>query len=224
METEIREKPVLNIENGMIFDAVMSDEQVLFSGKVDEYDGDTLYLLDPDGGDVPPISFGSEVKLRCELPDERIAVYHGTILGSRSNMWKVGELCDWYGWNRRNFYRQPIAVEAKVLRLKRANPASYRELDMKVSCKLLDISGGGLLLACSKAVFEVGDQIQVSDIKVLPNEKPFLVLCSVKRIEKARFNNIFGCQFIGLDEKEQDRLVRAVFRLQVEERRKRAED
>lgn len=223
MEPETRAKPALNIKNGMMLDAVMSDNQVLFSGKVDEYDGDTLYLTNPTGGSVPPINFGAEVKLRCRHPDEHIDVFHGTILGSRSNMWKVGELCDWYGWNRRSFYRHPLAIEAQVLRTKRANPGSMQGVDMKVPCKLLDISGGGALLACSQAVFERGDQIHVSNAQLFPDEKPFTLLCTVKRVEKARFNNIFGCEFIGMDEKERDRLVRAVFRLQIEERRRRAD-
>ena len=116
MEQETRAKPALNIKNGMIFDAVLPDDQVLFSGKVDEYNGDTLYLLSPTGASVLPISCGAEVKLRCTLPDDHVVVYHGTILGSKSTLWKVGELCDWYGWNRRSFYRQPLAVDAKVLR------------------------------------------------------------------------------------------------------------
>ena len=93
-----------------------------------------------------------------------------------------------------------------------------------MSCKLLDVSGGGVLLASSQAVYERGDQIYVSDAELLPDEKPFSFLCEVKRVEKARFNHIFGCEFIGLEEKEQDRLVRAVFRLQLEDRRKKAKE
>lgn len=223
MEAEIQEKSVLNIQDGMIFDAIMPDEQVLFSGVVDNFNGDTLYLLSPTGEDVPPVSFGAEVKLRCELPDDRIAVYHGTVLGSRSSMWKIGELCDWYGWNRRDYYRQSTAIDARVLRVRRAHPENTKGLDMFVPCKLLDVSGSGVLMACSQAVYDYEDHLQVTDAEIIENDKPFSFLCTVMRIEKARSNYIFGCRIFGLDEKEQDRLIRAVFRLQLEERRKRAE-
>ena len=224
MEQETRAKKPLNISNGIIMDAVLPDNQVLFSGKVDNYNGDTLYLLSPTGASVPPISFGAEVKLRCKISDDRVDVYHGTILGSKSDLWKVGELCDWYGWNRRDFFRQPLAVEAKSLRQKRAHPEAARGVDVAVDCKLLDISGGGALLACSQAVYERGDQISVFDVQLLPDERPFSFMCEVKRVEKARFNHIFGCEFFGMDEREQECLVRTVFRLQLEARRKKARD
>lgn len=224
METETREKAVLSIRNGMIFDAIMPDEQVLFSGVVDNFNGDTLYLLSPTGGEVPPVGYGAEVKLRCELSGDHIAVYHGTVLGSRSSMWKIGELCDWYGWNRRDYYRQSTAIDARVLRVRREHPENAKGLDMFVPCKLLDVSGSGVLMACSQAVYDYGDHLQITDAEILENDKSYTFLCSVKRIEKARSNYIYGCRIFGMDDKEQDRLIRAVFRLQLEARRKRAEE
>lgn len=220
-ETKTAKKP-LDIKDGMMMDVIMQDEQVLFSGCVENFDEDTMYLVSPDGGPVPPVTFGTELKLRCQVAEDQVNVFHGTVLGSRSTMWKVGELCDWYGWNRRSFYRQSISVEGRVLRTKRAHAHSLQDLDVKVACRLLDVSGGGALLACSQAVFEMGDQIHVTDAVLIPGEKPFSFFAIVKRIEKARFNNIYGVQFFGLDSKEEDRLVSSVFRLQLQERRKRA--
>lgn len=220
-ETTIEKKP-LDIKDGMILDVIMQDEQVLFSGCVEEFNGDTLHLIDPDGGSVPPVTFGTELKLRCQNADDQIKVYHATVLGSRSTMWKIGELSDWYGWNRRNFYRQSVSVDARVLRAKRYHAQSMQNLDVKVACRLLDVSGAGVRVACSQAVFEVGDHIHITDATLLPNEPPFSFLCIVKRIEKARLNNIYGCQFFGLDPREEDRLVRAVFHLQLQERKQRA--
>lgn len=223
MEEPIIEKKPLDMEDGMILDVIMQDEQVLFSGCVEDFDGDTLYLVDPNGKSVPPVTFGTELKLRCQLSDNQVKVYHGTVLGSRSTKWKIGELCDWYGWNRRSFYRQSLSIEGRVLRTKRIHARSMQSLDVKVACRLLDVSGNGTRLACSQAVFEIGDQLHITDVTLLPNEKPFSFFCVVKRIEKARFNNIYGCQFFGLDPREEDRLVRSVFHLQLQERRRRAD-
>lgn len=222
VEEREQEKKPLDIEDGMLLDVIMKDEQVLCTGEVEDFDGAMLHLVDPNGGSMPPVTYGTELKLRCQLPNDQIKVYHGTVLGSRSSMWRVGELSDWYGWNRRSFYRQNLSIESRVLRTKRAHALSLQSLDVKVACRLLDVSAGGVLLACSQAVFELGDQLHVTDATLLPDEKPFSFMCVVKRIEKARFNNIYGCQFFGLDSREEDRIVRAVFQLQLLERREKA--
>ena len=221
MEDNTNIKKSLGIEDGMLLDVIMPNDQVLFSGCVDGFDGNSLYLLSPDGDSIPSLTFGTELKLRGQFPSgDEVKVFHGTVIGSRSNKCKIGELCDWYGWNRRSFFRQDLSIEARVLRTKRVHARSMLDLDMKVSCRLLDVSGGGVRLACSRAVFEVGDQLHITDATLLPGEPPFSFYCVVKRIEKARFNNIYGCQFFGLSTREEDRLVNAVFKLQLQERRK----
>ena len=221
-EQSSREDIPLEIADGMLLEVLMSDEQVLFEGKVTEFDGESMRLVDPDGRAVPPVEYGTEVKLRGTLEDNRVVVYHATVHGSTSTMWKLCDLESWYGWNRRDFYRQSISVEGRVLRTKVGHPGLTRSIDIKVACRLLDISGNGVLMACSQAVFGKDDQIEITDAEILPGEKPFSFRCKVKRIERARFNNIYGCQIFGMDQQEQDRLVRAVFRLQVLERRARA--
>lgn len=220
---EVKEKEPLEIVDGMQLEVLMSDEQVLFEGRVTEFDGESMRLVDLNGGAVPPVEYGTEVKLRARLGDDRIVPYHGTVLGSTSTMWKISDLESWYGWNRRDFYRQSVSVEGRVLRTKNANPGLTRHIDTKVACRLLDISGGGTLVACSQAVYGKGDQLVITDAVILPGEKPFSFNCTIRRIERARFNNIYGCQFYGMDQKEQDRLVRAVFQLQVQERKARAD-
>ena len=227
MEDEIFEQKTveeipLEIEVGMLLEVVMADEQVLYTGCVAEYDNRTLRLTDPKGGAVPPVEYGTELKLRGTLEDDRIVVYHGTVQGSTDKMWKVGDLSNWYGWNRRDFYRQSISAEGRVLRTKVARPGLTRSIDVKVACRLLDISGNGVLLACSQAVYGIGDQLNVTDVELVPGEKPFCFNCVIRRIEKARFNNIYGCEFLRMDQKEQDHLVRAVFQLQLLERKRRA--
>ncbi len=212
----------LEIEDGMLLEVVMADTQVLFRGRVEDYDKVTLCLVDENGGDVPPSVYGTELKLKGTLDDGRIVVYHGTVHGSNRKMWKIGDLSNWYGWNRRDFYRQSVSVEGRILRTRVARPGLTRHIDTKVACRLLDISGGGTLVACSQAVYGLGDQLVITDAKIMPGEKPFSFNCVIKRVEKARFNNIYGCQFFGMDQKEQDRLVRAVFHLQLQERRERA--
>jgi len=213
----------LYIEDGMRLEVLRSENQVDFVGRVRNFEGRTLTLVNNDGGSVPYAIYGTEIKLRGVWTGIGLVTYHGTVFGSTDESWKIGELSEWYGWERRNFYRQSISVEARVLRTFRAHAASARDLDVKVACRLLDVSASGSLLACSKAVYMEGDRLHVTNAKILPNEEPFSFYCTVLRVEKARFNNIYGCRFEGLTIREQDRLARAVFRLQQEERRESQE-
>lgn len=209
----------LYIEDGMRLEVLRSENQVDFVGRVRNFEGRTLTLVNDNGGDVPFALYGTEIKLRGVWTGIGLVTYHGTVFGSTETSWKVGELSEWYGWERRSFYRQDISVEARVLRTFRAHAASAHDLDVKVACRILDVSGSGALIACSKAVFMAGDRLHVTNANILPNEEPYSFYCTVLRVEKARFNNLYGCRFEGMTVREQDRLARAVFKLQQEERR-----
>lgn len=216
---EPKSEEKLYIEDGMRLEVLRSEDDVAFMGRVKNFEGRTLTLVNDEGGDVPYVVYGTEIKLRGVWTGVGLVTYHGTVFGSTAESWMLGELSDWYGWERRSFYRQEVSVEARVLRTYRASAASALELDVKVACRLLDVSACGVLLACSKAVFMEGDRLHVTNARLLEGEEPFSFFCTVLRKEKARFNNLYGCRFEGLSVREQDRLARVVFRLQQLERR-----
>lgn len=220
MELAAQETKRPNIKPGMTVDVIMKDEQVRMSGCVDEFNSLFLFLSDPDGV-AAPVPFGTELKLRCHESEEQFTTYHGVAVSCRNSTWKIAEVCDWYGWERRGFYRQALSTEGRVLRTYRAMPQIMQQIDIPVSCRVLDISGSGVLFVCSQATFEVGDRLCITDVFLFEDEEPYTMLCEITRIEKARSNYVYGCRFLNLEEKEEDRLVHAVFRLQQEERRVR---
>lgn len=229
MEEEILNKDgkpeeKLYLEEGMRLEAMRSDSDVAFLGRIRKLEGRTLELVDDKGGQVPLAVYGTEVKLRGVWTGVGLVTYHGTVFGSTGEMWKIGELAEWYGWERRGFYRQSVSIEARVLRTHRAHPASAHDLDIKVACRLLDISASGSLIACSKAVFMEGDMLHVTNATIIEGEPSFSFYCTIMRIEKSRFNNLYGCKLEGLTIREQDRLARAVFRLQQLERKAELDD
>lgn len=216
-ESALEEK--LYIEDGMRLEVLRSDNEVVFLGRVRSFEGRTLELHDDGGNSIPPAVYGTEVKLRGVWTGVGLVTYHGTVFGCNDRMWKIGELAEWYGWERRDFYRQNLAVDAEVIRTYRAHAASANDRDVKVPCKLLDVSASGALISCSKAVFMQDDQLSVTNAEIIHGEPPFSFLCTISRVEKARFHNLYGCRMEGMTIREQDRLARAVFRLQQEERR-----
>ena len=229
MEEEIQGKEQkaeekLYIEEGMRLEVLRSDNDVVFMGRVKEFQGRSLVLVDDAGNPVPFAVYGTEVKLRGVWVGIGLVTYHGTVFGSTGEMWKIGELAEWYGWERRGFYRQNISVNAKVRRTYKAHVASTNERDYEVDCKLLDVSANGVMLSCTKAVYMQDDMLLVTDAEIIPGEPPFSFACTIRRIVKGKFNNLYGCQMENLSIREQDRVARAVFFLQQQARKETEDD
>ena len=208
----------LEVEVGMLLEVLTENNEVIFRARVTDFDGDAIRIENDNGGEVPPVMYNSEYKLRGHLSDDRRVVYHGTVCGSTSTMWKMDQLANWFSWEKREFFRQNISVEAKVTRVKWAGETKDDPLhkEEEIKCKLLDVSGGGVMIACDGA-YNRGDQLRVGSVELLPGTDPFSYRCSVRRAEQARYTNLYGCQFLNMSPSEQDRLVRAIFTLQREE-------
>ncbi len=208
----------LEVEVGMLLEVLNENNEILFRARVTDFDGDSIRLENASGGSVPPVVYNTEYKLRGHLSDERRVVYHGTVCGSTRTMWKMDQLANWFTWEKREFFRQNISVEAVLTRVKRAEDGPSAPLleEDEYNCKLLDVSGGGVLISCD-ALFSVNDQLRVSNAEILPDTDPFAFRCSVRRVEQVIHTNLYGCQFLRLRPNEQDRLVRAIFTLQREE-------
>lgn len=208
----------LEVEVGMLLEVLNASNEVMFRARVTEFDGEAIKIENDLGGEVPPVMYNSEFKLRGHLSDDRRVVYHGTVCGSTKTMWKMDQLANWFTWEKREFFRQNISVEALVTRVKWAGDAKDDPVrkEEKFKCKLLDVSGGGVLLACD-APYNRGDHLRVGNAEILPENEPFSFRVSVRRAEQARYTNLYGCQFLNMSPSEQDRLVRAIFTLQREE-------
>ena len=218
MADELNESYGLQVEIGMLLEVLTVDNEVLFRARVTSFDGDSMSIVNDLGGEMPPVLYNTEFKLRGHLSDSQTAVYHGTICGSNREMWKLDQLVNWFTWERRDFFRQNISVEAQVKRLRSVHD---KEGDTPlvgpiVKCKLLDVSGGGVLVACNED-YERGDELRVSKAVIIPGTDPFSFRCRVRRVEQARYTKLYGCQFMDLQPGEQDRLIRAIFLLQREE-------
>lgn len=208
----------LDVEIGMLLEVLTENNEVIFRARVTDFDGESIRIENDNGGEVPPVMYNSEYKLRGHLSDDRRVVYHGTVCGSTSTMWKLDQLANWFSWEKREFFRQNISIEATVTRIKWAGESKddpvHKEKEFK--CKLLDVSGGGVMIACD-AGYSRGDQLRVGSVELIPGTEPFSFRCSVRRAEQARYTNLYGCQFLNMSPSEQDRLVRAIFTLQREE-------
>ena len=207
----------LHIQIGMLLEVLNESNEVLFRARVIEFDGDSMKIENDLGGDLPVVMYNTEFKLRGHY-DGQTAIYHGTVCGSTATMWKLDQITNWSTWERREFFRQNISVEALVQRVRSVHdrPDDTPLRGPTVKCKLLDVSGGGVLMGCDEK-YEWGDELRVGYAEIMPDTEPFSFHCIVRRAQEARYTNLYGLQFVDMNPGEQDRLIRAIFLLQREE-------
>lgn len=208
------EKKLVKIDVGMRLEVLTEEKKMLFRGKVKAFDGvSSIRLVDATGDFLPIMMFGTPLILRGFQGGKAVA-FCGTIGGTTEDVWKVDELKYLYSEEKREYFRQDIEIGGMVQRTKRADPDCAPYGDEKVDCKLIDVSGGGVRIACSKAVYFRGDQLTVSNVSFLPGSKPFSFVCIVRRVVDDGFQKLYGCEFKEMNENEHDRLIQAIFQLQ----------
>lgn len=210
----------IDIRVNMLVEVLNVQNVLAFVGRVKEFDGNSLTIRDARDDFVPPVMYNQDVKLRFYHEGESL-VLHGKINGSSRLIWRVDRLEKKFGVEKRAAFRQNVSVDASVQLLvpARSTTMTMRKTGVTMSCKLLDISVGGLLIRCP-ANFQPMDRIRVSGIKILENSQAFSFQCMVRRIQVVRSNFLCGCQFENLTTRDEDRLLQAIFAVQREHLRR----
>lgn len=203
---------------------LFSEEQVFyFRGILNKIDEDAICVKNANGADVPPIIYNSKIRLTGIREDGRSIILYGVICGSSSSFWKIGHLSQYNFYNKRNYYRHFGSIETTVTPLiydSEAEEGMPCLSDSAETCKVLNISGGGLMFYCKKR-FPLNSTIQMGAISLLSAHSPFLLKCQILRITEQDGKYFYNCRFTDLDGKEQERLIREIFLKQAEEIRRR---
>ena len=211
----------LGVGDGALCEVRNGQNDLLFVGKATKLAGGVLTLEESTGGLPPPVIYNTEVKLVVHAAGHDASVLGGRVCGSTRTLWRVGSLRRFQSAENRTAYRQKINAVGRVVPLDGGHDASAlrRAADSPFSapCQLIDISMGGALLSCRKG-FERGDYLALLGVSLLPEETPLSFVCQVCRVDEsspAAFR--YGCEFIGLTEREQNHLCGIIFTLQRKE-------
>ena len=213
----------LDIEAGLRVDVLTMQNRLLFVGRLERYraGAGTMTISDAQGNELPPVVYNSDIRLRFIRNGESV-VLQGKVCGSSDRIWRVDRLERQFTKEKRVNFRQRLSTNPPAM--------CYRLAEMNVAateparCEILDVSAGGLLIRCGED-YNLGDSLVVDGISIAENEGAFNFTCQIRRVGE-KINNKYrdyGCQFQGVSEKEEDRLLRAIFAAQREEiRRQRA--
>lgn len=195
-----------DIRQGMMVEALTLDNQLTFVGKVERFSPNgAVTIRESSGQELPPVLYNKEIKLRF-FQGARTMVLHGKICGSTQWIWKLDQLENKFVTEKRGFFRQHVSVRTPAV----CTP-QVGENRTPTLCKILDVSAGGLLLS-SREIYLVGDELTITDARIVDDIEPFTFHCRVRRAGERENGSIpYGCQFTSLGSKEQDRLLRAIF-------------
>lgn len=202
-------KTAPELSSGMKVEALTMENHLLFVGRLKVLGGGVLEMRRDTGDPLPQALYNSKVKLRGFQKDSQPFCLTGTVGKSSRDFWQIENLEILQSRENRSFFRQNTDLDGRVM-----PSGHYRGIGRElVECKVLDISAGGARVL-SRNVYVEGDRFQL-EAELLPDEPPFSVVCRVLRVTpKKGFKYEYGCQFEGVSEQEQQRLLRAVFTIQ----------
>lgn len=195
--------------SGMKVEVLTMENHLIFVGRLGLLGGGILELRRDTEDPLPQALYNSKVKLRGFQRNSQAFSMNGTVGKSSRDFWQIENLEILQSQEHRNFFRQNTDMDARVMPSGR-----YRGLGREqAECRVLDVSAGGARVL-TKNVYQEGDFFQL-EAALLPNERPFSVTCQVLRVTpKKGFRYEYGCRFEALDEKERQRLLRAIFTIQ----------
>lgn len=212
-----KEKPVSTVPpedfpelfNGMKAEVLTPANALIFVGRIRLLAGNQVDVLGETGGFLPRALYNQR--------DGDTLTLNGTVGPNDPKFWRIEKLESLQSSENRNFFRQNIGVEGQILFAS----------GQKVSCKVLDVSAGGARVLTSK-LFHLNSTFQL-EASFLPTEDPFTLTCLIKRTSvRAQTASPmkkyeYGCQFVDVPPREQERLLQVVFTLQRKALRARRE-
>ncbi|MCI9608618.1 MAG: PilZ domain-containing protein [Oscillibacter sp.] len=194
--------------SGMKAEVLTPANALIFVGRVRLLSGNQIDVLGEAGGFLPRALYNQPVKLRCFPKEGDTFTLNGTVGPNDPTFWRIEHLQYLYNIENRNFFRQNTGAEGQIRSVS----------GQKHACKILDIGGGGARVLTEKLLqLESTFQLETS---LLSTEEPFTFTCQVKRVTvRAQTASPmkkyeYGCQFVDLPLKEQERLLQAIFTLQ----------
>lgn len=189
---------VLTMENHLLFVANLS---------IPEERG-ILELHRESGDPLPQALYNSKVKLRGFQKNSTAYALSGVVTKSSRDSWRVEQLEVLQVQDSRAFFRQRTNMDALAVPSGR-----YKAKELEGTCKILDISAGGARFF-SKDAYQPEERV-ILEIAPIAEEEPFSILCEILRVAEAENGKYeYGCRFVNLNDREQQRLLRTIFVLQ----------
>lgn len=201
------------LREGQTCEVLSEKNDLIFLGKIHLTHLRTMVeVTQATGQPVPPVLYNTRVKVKMYFTSLDIRIMEAFVCGSSRYFWRLDHLRPLHGREKRESFRQKVTARAK---LRHAEGEVHPEgsTQEEVSCRLVDLSLGGVQLCC-KGRYSVGDWLHITDVAIL-DQAPFSFLGQVCWFrEEERGELAYGCRFVEIEPREQDRLIQTIFDLQ----------
>lgn len=193
--------------SGMKVEVLTPENSLIFIGLLNPLNGEAVGIISEKGGELPRAHYNQAVKLRCFMRNGKAFTLGGNVMKTDPKFWRVEELEFLQNSENRHFFRQNVTLTGSASTKGRLT-----------GCNILDISAGGVRVELAM-LLKRGDSFNL-ETTLLPGEEPFLFTCQVMRvITPPDPTNItkkyqYGCSFVNLGDREQERLLQSIFQLQ----------
>jgi len=201
----------LSVYGHMRVEVTTKDGQMLFVAKLMYPRQHTAELHQYSEAEIPLLESCSEaeplpVHIRGYHDRLRKAVYmEGFISPLPKHIWQVIYLNVVRLGNDRAFFRLDTNLEATA--------TTFGPNGGERPCRLLNISVGGARI-CSEHQYYTGDKFLLK-VKLLEDREPSIMFCQVLRVIEPKEGPVqYGCQFLELNETDQDRITENIFAAQ----------
>ena len=206
----------LGLSTGMTVEVLTAENRPVFLGKVEEIKDGAVVLRDNRWNELPQVMYNREMRLSFKH-DGDTTMIRGKICGCSDEIWKLDQLESVFTRDQRASFRQSISTSIQAKCHRRKPPRGEPEKE-GTDCHVLDVSSGGLMFSSAES-YEMGDRLTLKGIRLTESMDPFSFNCQVRRVGSPDEDGIarYGCQFEPMSERDQDRLLRAIFTIQREE-------
>ena len=207
----------LGLRPDMLVEVMTSDNYLAFLGRVDSIRDGAVVLRDNRGNELPQVMYNREMRLSFKREGET-TMLRGKICGCSEEIWKMDQLESMFTHDQRSSFRQSISTSIPAKCYRRRPPRGEPER-VGTECHVVDVSSGGLMFS-SREIYETGDRLTLRGVWLVEAMDPFNFNCQVRRAgdpEEDGVTRRYGCQFEPMPDREQDRLLRAIFTIQREQ-------
>ncbi len=203
------------------------DNELLLSGRitfVGEDDGELAIDIESLTGDEISVGwYNLTVKVEVFTKSQGVLVVHGIVYLVDREFWQIRNIEALWSEERRGFFRVHTMGDGMMYSLGQELSTMPTVINRRnpdaVAFSLLSISLSGILIE-TETTLSSGEYMQLYDMN-LGNKVPgstFAGICVVRRLTENRVTKKprYGCHFLGMDDRETDRLCTAIFSLQRE--------
>jgi len=218
-----KEFNISDLKPGMKLEVLNTVDHFIYNGILDKIENDAIFVSNASGDDAPYVICNTNVKLKGFLPGGENIILYGNVCGSHPDFWKIDKINTFSFEDVRNFYRQRTEEAHGIVMqidIDEYDPDEDSDTAPKYPCDILNISGGGALMKCSTR-YAKDSYVEISRLEVNNMSRPYTFTAKIVRVNEDYNSYLYGLEFVDVDKKEHERLIRDIFRMQKFERQQR---